>query len=126
MTLDVGYSNRLNRKAAHGTVSLDFETNSDLVIIPAVVDLYNRIVNPNFPIRRVNLTCNGVVQEECRQYSFFVDIGELERNNKIQKAMIEIKNKYGKNAIVKGMDLQDRATTMERNEQIGGHRAGRE
>lgn len=126
LTLHVGYSNRLNRKAAHGTVSLDFETNSDLVIIPAVVDLYNRIVNPNFPIRRVNLTCNGVVQEECRQYSFFVDIGELERNNKIQKAMIEIKNKYGKNAIVKGMDLQDRATTMERNEQIGGHRAGRE
>ena len=123
LTLHVGYSNRLNRKAAHGTVSLDFETNSDLVIIPAVVDLYNRIVNPNFPIRRVNLTCNGVVQEECRQYSFFVDIGELERNNKIQKAMIEIKNKYGKNAIVKGMDLQDRATTMERNEQIGGHRA---
>ena len=100
------------------------ETNSDIMIIPKVVELYRRIVNRNIPIKRVNITCNNVVQEECRQYSFFVDTCALERNNKMQKAMIEKKNKYGKNAIVKGMDLQDKATTIERNGQIGGHKAG--
>ena len=124
ITLHVGYSNRFNMKPAHGTVALDMETNSDIMIIPKVVELYRRIVNHNIPIKRVNITCNNVVQEECRQYSFFVDTCALERNNKMQKAMIEIKNKYGKNAIVKGMDLQDKATTIERNGQIGGHKAG--
>ena len=124
VTLHVGYSNRLNVPSAHGTASLDDETNSDILLIPAITALYERIVNPQFPIKRVNISCNNVVPEEFHQYSFFTDAAELEKNRKIQEAVISIKNKFGKNAILKGMNLEEHATTRERNMQIGGHRSG--
>ena len=101
-----------------------FRSNSDMAIIPEVVRLYRRIVNPAFAIRRVNITCNHVVPEEYHQYSFFADTATLEKNHKVQEAVVEIKNKFGKNAILKGMNLEKAATTMERNQQIGGHKAG--
>lgn len=126
ITLHVGYSNRLNVPSAHGTASLDDETNSDLLLIPAVTSLYERIVNPQYQIKRVNLTCNHVIPEECHQYNFFTDAEELAKNRKIQEAVISIKNKFGKNAILRGMDLEEHATTKERNMQIGGHRSGKE
>ena len=124
VTLHVGYSNRLNVKSAHGTVRLDMETNADIVLVPEVERLYNRIVNPQFPVRRFQLSCNHVIPEEYRQYNLFVDAGELERNRKLQQAVLEIKHKFGKNAVLKGMNLQDAATTQERNKQIGGHKSG--
>ena len=124
ITLHVGYSNQLNLNPAHGTVSFNDETNSDMAIIPEVVRPYRRIVNPAFAIRRVNITCNHVVPEEYHQYSFFADAATLEKNHKVQEAVVEIKNKFGKNAILKGMNLEKAATTMERNQQIGGHKAG--
>ncbi|MDE5934014.1 MAG: DNA repair protein, partial [Lachnospiraceae bacterium] len=124
VTLHVGYANRLNVPSAHGTTSLTDETNSDLLLIPAVTSLYERIVNPQFPLKRVNISCNNVVPEEFHQYSFFTDAEELERNRKVQEAVISIKKKFGKNAILKGMNLEEHATTRERNTQIGGHRSG--
>ena len=124
ITLHVGYSNRLNVKSAHGTASLPLETNADILLVPEVERLYERIVNPLYPVRRFNLSCNRVIPEEYRQYNLFVDNDELERNRKIQKAVLEIKNKYGKNAVLKGMNLQEAATTQERNQQIGGHKSG--
>lgn len=124
VTLHVGYANRLNAPSAHGTASLDDETNSDILLIPAITSLYERIVNPQFPIKRVNISCNNVVPEEFHQYNFFTDAAELEKNRKIQEAVISIKNKFGKNAILKGMNLEEHATTRERNMQIGGHRSG--
>lgn len=125
VTLHVGYANRLNVPSAHGTISLDDETNSDLLWIPAVTSLYERIVSPQFQIKRVNISCNNVVPEECHQYSFFTDAAELEKNRKVQNAVISIKNKFGKNAILKGMNLEEHAMTRERNLQIGGHRSGK-
>lgn len=124
ITLHIGYSNQLHMNPAHGTVSLDEETNADRIILPAIASLYERIVNPNFPIRRVTLNCNNVIPEEYHQYSFFLDAAELERNRKMQKAVLEIKNKFGKNAILKGMNLEEGAMTRERNHQIGGHKSG--
>ena len=124
ITLHVGYSNQLHLNPAHGTASLDAETNADLIIIPAVTALYEKIVNPAFPIRRVNISCNHVLPEEYHQYSFFTDASDLERNRKMQKAVLEIKNKFGKNAILKGMNLEEAAMTRERNHQIGGHKSG--
>ena len=106
ITLHVGYSNQLNLNPAHGTVSFNDETNSDMAIIPEVVRLYRKIVNPAFAIRRVNITCNHVVSEEYHQYSFFADAATLEKNHKVQEAVVEIKNKFGKNAILKGMNLE--------------------
>lgn len=124
ITLYVGYANRMNVPSAHGTASLHDETNSDLLLIPAVTSLYERIVSPQFPIKRVNISCNHVVPEEFHQYSFFTDAEELEKNRKVQEAVISIKKKFGKNAILKGMNLEEHATTRERNMQIGGHRSG--
>ena len=124
VTLHIGYDNRIGAAPAHGTISLGDETSADILIVPAVEKLYEQIVNPALTIKRVNMTFNHVVPEEFHQYSFFTDAESLEKNRKIQKAVLSIKNKYGKNAILKGMNLEEHATTKERNMQIGGHRSG--
>ena len=124
ITLHVGYSNALNAKPAHGTVSLPFETSADTIIVPAISKLYEDIVDKSMAIRRVNMTCNRVSEEGFHQYNLFADADELERNRKIQNAVLDIKKKFGKNAVLKGMNLQESATTMDRNRQIGGHKSG--
>lgn len=124
LTLHLGYDNRLGAPPAHGSIMLDDETSADLLIIPAVEKLYARIANPALTIKRVNLTFNHVVPEEFHQYNFFTDAESLAKNRKIQEAVLSIKHKYGKNAILKGMNLEEHATTQERNTQIGGHRSG--
>lgn len=124
ITLHIGYSNKLHLNPAHGTASLNEETNADRIIVPAVTALYEKIINPDFPIRRINISCNNIIPEEYHQYSFFTDAAELEKNRKIQKAVLEIKNKFGKNAILKGMNFEEGAMTRERNHQIGGHKSG--
>lgn len=124
VTLHIGYSNRFGLAPAHGTTSLPEETSSDLLIVPAVAKLYESIVDRHYPIRRVTVTFNNTVPEEYMQYSFFTDSIGSEKNRRVQNAVIEIKNKFGKNAILKGMNLQDGATTIDRNEQIGGHKSG--
>ena len=124
VTLHIGYDNRLGAPPAHGSTSLDDETSADLLIVPAVEKLYERIVNPALGIKRVTLTFNNVILEEFHQYHFFMDTESLEKNRRIQKAVLSIKQKYGKNAVLKGMNLEEHATTKERNMQIGGHRSG--
>ncbi len=124
ITLHVSYSKRLAVPSAHGTASLPISTNADSIIIPEIVRLYNQIVNPLYTIKRINICCNNVVLEDCQQYSLFTDTALLERNRRMQKAVLDIKRKYGKNAILKGMNLEQNATTILRNGQIGGHRSG--
>lgn len=124
VTLHMGYSNELKIPSVHGTVSFTTQTNSARTIIPQVEALYERLKNPEFPIRRVNICCNRVVEEGYRQYDLFSDPVELERENRMQKAVIGIKRRFGKNAILKGMNLEEGAMTRERNHQIGGHRSG--
>lgn len=124
ITLHVGYSNKLDLKPAHGTTSLRSETNNAEVMVEAVSYLYEKIVNPQFPIRRVNITCNRVVKEQYRQFSMFDEEEHTDKNRRIQKTVVNIKKKYGKNSIMKGMNLQEAATTMDRNRQIGGHKSG--
>lgn len=124
VTLHMGYSNELKIPPVHGTVSFTTQTNSARTIIPQVEALYERLKNPEFSIRRVNICCNRVVEEGYRQYDLFSDPVELERENRMQKAVIGIKRRFGKNAILKGMNLEEGAMTRERNHQIGGHRSG--
>lgn len=124
VTLHIGYDNRQGADPAHGTIRLDDETSADLVIVPAVEKLYKQILNPALSIKRIHLTFQHVTPEEFHQYNFFTDAESLEKNRKIQEAVLSIKHKYGKNAILKGMNLEQHATTMERNTQIGGHRSG--
>lgn len=123
LTLHIGYSNRLGLPSVNGTIDVPDETNSDLVLIPAITELFERIAGRDRMIRRINIICNHVVPEEFRQYSFFIDADELEKNRKIQTAVLSIKDRFGKNAILKGMNLEKNAMTRERNTQIGGHRA---
>jgi len=124
ITLHVGYANRLNKKSAHGTTKMTVTTSSARQIISYTLKLYERIVDRNCPVHRVNLAFNNVLDEIYKQYDLFTDPAELERENKMQKAMLDIKEKFGKNAILKGMNLEEHATAMERNRQIGGHKSG--
>lgn len=124
ISLYLGYSNRLEKEPARGTVSLRSATSSARIILPQVEQLYERITDAASPIRRVNLSFNRVVDEVYQQYDLFADPAELERERRMQKAMLDIKKKFGKNAILKGMNLEEGATTMERNRQIGGHKSG--
>lgn len=124
ITLHIGYNNAINEKPAHGTTTMTVTTSSAKTIMAYTEKLYERIVLPNTSIRRINLTFNNVVDEMYKQYDLFTDPVELERENKMQKAMLDIKKKFGKNAILRGMNLEENATTQERNRQIGGHKSG--
>lgn len=126
VTLQIGYSNALHVPPAKGTVSFKTETNSDKIIIPEAVELYNRITDKDKLIRRVNITCNNTVPDTGnRQMSFFdTDPEGDEKNKKLQKAIISMRKKYGKNSMLKGMNLEAAGTTIERNRQIGGHKSG--
>ena len=124
-------------KHAHGTINIDHKTSSTKVIMEKVMELYDRIIDNRLLVRRVNITANNVVDESAaEQTNTFEQIDlfgnyqikekqlESEKTEKqLQKAMINIKSRYGKNAIIKGMNLQEAGTTIERNAQVGGHRA---
>ena len=123
--LMIGYSNELDLKAVNGSAMLITSTNSYREMIPNMLALYERIVDKDKPIRRLSVSCNQVSEEgEGQQQTLFSDQRESERDKKLQKAALEIKKRFGNNALVRGMDLQEEATTMERNRQIGGHKSG--
>lgn len=124
ISIYVGYSRDLNAAPSRGTIRLPIATSSANLVMKYVEKLYDRTVNKNYPIRRFYLNYNNVTPEGCFQYDLFSDPEQLERENRMQRAMLHIKKRYGKNAIVKGMNLEEGATTMERNRQIGGHRSG--
>ncbi len=128
-------------KHAHGTVNLKRQTSSTKLITDAVMELYDRIVDENLLVRRINITANKLVDERSasennsyEQLDLFTDYKAkekeeakekeaLEREKRMQKAMLDIKKKFGKNALLKGMNLEEGATAKDRNEQIGGHKA---
>lgn len=124
ITLHIGYANRHEVRPAHGTINMTITTSSAKHIREYTEKLYVQIVNSYQYVRRINLTFNRVVDEVYSQYDLFTDPEELEREYQLQKAMLDIKGKFGKNAILKGMNLEKSATTMERNQQIGGHKSG--
>ena len=126
MSLVVGYSNELHEKMARGTASMSVATNSAKKIIPYMMDLFDQIVDKNLPVRRINMSFQKLTDEVYEQYDLFTDSAEIERERRLQKATLSIKKKFGKNAILKGMNLQEAGTTIERNQQIGGHRSGDE
>ncbi len=128
-------------KHAHGTANLGRQTSSTKQAVEAVMGLYEQIVDKRLLIRRIQVTANHVVeegqileQEAYEQMELFTDYEErrkeqeeereaLARERRLQKTMLEIKKRYGKNAILKGMNLEEGATARDRNNQIGGHKA---
>ena len=128
-------------KHAHGTANIGRLTSSTMLIMQAVMELFDKIVNPKLLVRRVNISVSHVVSEReakqnqnFEQLDLFADYEELQKKREqeekdlkkeraIQEATIELRNRFGKNAILKGINLQEGATTKDRNNQIGGHRA---
>jgi len=125
VTLHIGYSNTLNIDSARGTASVTVPTNSSESLVNAVVKLYRRIVAKKLMVRRINLTCNNVLDEKTvkEQVNFFDDLG-AEKERVIQDTLLELKKRFGKNAILKGTNFEEAATGRERNRQIGGHKSG--
>lgn len=127
-------------KHAHGTANLKMPTSSAKMILDAVLELYERIMNKNLLVRRITIAACHVtdedeipLQDSFEQLDLFTDYealqkereeekAALEREKQIQLALLSIKKKFGKNAVFKGVDLQEGATSIERNEQIGGHK----
>lgn len=135
------YYGRKVPKHAHGTANLHRHTSSTQLIITAVMELYDRIVDENLLVRRINISANHIApetsvakKEEFRQLDLFTDYDKLEqrqaeeeanleREKNMQKALLDIKKKFGKNAVLKGMNFEEGATAKDRNAQIGGHKA---
>ena len=129
-------------KHAHGTANLGKHTSSGKQLMEAVTSLYDRIVNPRLLIRRLTLAVNHVIREECAgtsnaapvQLDLFTDYEALKAQQKaeedaqakerrMQETLLNIKNKFGKNSILRGLNFEEGATAIERNKQIGGHKA---
>ncbi len=127
-------------KPAHGTISLGRHTSSTKIILDAMTELFEQIVDRDLLIRRIDVRASNIVSEasvqadRCEQLSLFTDYEalqrekeaeavELAREKKMQNTVLQIKKKFGKNAILRGMNLEDGATAIERNQQIGGHKA---
>ena len=129
-------------KHAHGTINLEGYTSSTKKIVGAAAELYDRIADKNLLVRRLNIVANHVLPESAapkknegfQQLDLFTDYAALQaeqeqeraaldREKKMQQVMLTIKKKFGKNAILKGMNLEEGATAKDRNKQIGGHKA---
>ena len=127
-------------KPAHGTINIDHKTSSSKIIIENTLKLYDKIINKNLLIKRINICANNVINENLvkenkviEQFDLFTNYQEIEnkrnkekeeeiKDKKIQSVILDIKNKYGKNSILKGMNLEEGSTAIDRNKQIGGHK----
>ena len=134
------YLGRKIPKHAHSTAHLEFQTSSTNLLSNSILNLYDKIVDKNLKIRRINISaCNiihesKIIKKENEQMNLFIDYEiedkkkkkqeiELEKEKNLQLTLLNIKKKYGKNSILKVQDLDEDATAKQRNEQIGGHKA---
>ena len=126
-------------KPSHGTIHLDYYTSSSKILTKKGLELLDRIIHKNFLVKRVYISaCNLSLKTKYQNQQVYEQLDlfsnrnllkekEEEKNsqeieNRLQHIVLDIKNKYGKNAIVKAMNLEEGATTIERNQQIGGHK----
>jgi DNA polymerase V len=127
-------------KHAHGTINLDYRTSSTKILSKKCIELFDKIINKDLLVRRINITACNLIDEKNinneivnKQLDLFsnniVNIKEDEQEKlnqkdelKLQHVLLDIKNKYGKNAILKAMNLEEGATTIDRNNQVGGHK----
>ena len=142
LTLDVGYDRencdsgkyrgpvhidhygRTVPKGAHGSTKLDNPTNLGSILISATTELFEKIADKTLTVRRITIAANRVVKDEgFFQVDLFTDTTKLEKEKKLQNAMLGLKKKFGKNAVLKGTNYLNGATMRERNQQIGGHKA---
>lgn len=142
ITIDVGYDRenvdkgdyigavctdhygRMVPKPAHGSTKLQAATNLGSKILPAVTELFDRIADKKLLVRRLTICAGRLIPDDgCQQIDMFSDVEAEEREKKLQEAVISIKNRYGKNAILRGISYEESATMRDRNGYIGGHKA---
>ena len=123
LSLWIRYSSKEGRPPSHGGVKIDPPSESELELIPAALDLFRRIVAPGVPIRGINISFDDIFCPAFRQANFFGDDDAGERHRRLRKTVSELRHRFGGNAILKGTDFEEGATTRERNNQIGGHKA---
>lgn len=124
VTLVVGYSYVTQQRSDRGTVSLPAATNLYRIILPPLAGLYGNMVKRALPIRKISITCNRVREEGYEQLNLLQDLPAVEKERGLQRAVMEVKSRFGKNALIRGRDLLEAGTARRRNEQIGGHRSG--
>lgn len=122
ISLYIGYS-KDRRKPSRGTCKITNRTNSYRILMEEFHLLYKRIVDPNYPIRQIALSFGNVRDEIYEQYDLFADMEKIEKERKLQQTLVNIRNKYGKNAVLKGMNYLPKGTARYRNMTIGGHKA---
>lgn len=123
ITLVVAYDYRFEHEVSKGTIRFTEYTNHSKEIIDEVENLYRRITNPYTGIRRIEIIANKITSEGYEQYNLFHDSRQTEKERHLQEAVLQVKKRYGKNAIMRGLNLLQCSTYRERNNQVGGHRA---
>lgn len=122
ISLFIGYS-KDKRKSSRGSTKITNRTNSYRILMEEFRLLYQKIVDPNYPIRHIGISFGNVRDEIYEQYDLFADVEEIEKERKLQQTLVDIRNKFGKNAVLKGMNYLDKGTARYRNTTIGGHKA---
>lgn len=122
ISLFIGYSKDI-RKPSRGSRKITNRTNSYKILLEEFKLLYKKIVDPRYPIRHIGISFGNVRDEIYEQYDLFADQEQLEKEKKMQQTLVKIRNKYGKNAALKGMNFLSKATAKYRNTTIGGHKA---
>ncbi len=120
ISLSISYSKDII-KSTGGSMKLPLYTNSSKVLTQYFEEYYRKTTNPNYPIRRLNISFNNVVDDEFETLSLFTDFADEEKEFNMQRAVLDIKEKYGKNSIVRGSSLKEKSTARKRNNLIGGH-----
>ena len=126
ISLYIGYSYTQGVPGSAGSATLAFGTNLSSVILPVIDVLYHRIVRQGYAIRQIGVSCPVYPDNGAYQLNMFEDTEKQLRGKALQEALLGIRSKYGKNAILKGINFDPSATGRERNMQIGGHKGGNE
>lgn len=122
--LNIGYGD--DRSFTKGTKRMAVTTNLYAMISPYTDKLFDEIVDKHRPIRRIGYDFAELVPDDMEQYDLFTDLDKIGKEKKLVNSVLDIQDKFGKNAILKGLDLNEKATQRERNQSIGGHRSGEE
>lgn len=120
--LSIGYSKDVISPTG-GSLKLGELTNSQTKLNKYFIDLFKKTTNPNYPIRRISMGFGNVIDEKYETFDLFTDYEKQEKEKNMQLAILKIKEKYGKNSILKAMNLKEKATTRKRNTLVGGHNA---
>lgn len=122
ISLYVGYSKN-SIKPSRGSRKITNTTNSYRILLEEFKLLYKKIINPNYPVRQIGNSFGNVKDEIYEQFDLFANQEDIEKEKRVQEALVQIRNKYGKNAVLKGMNFYEKATQRKRNGLVGGHNA---